>query len=288
MCKTEPGGDARPCYPSDLSDAAWALIEPLMPVRDRRKGGAPRKYGDRLVLNAILFVLRSGCQWRMIPRDLLPWDAAYRWYRTWADDGTWDRVHDGLRDLVRTAEGREASPSAAVLDAQSIKSSEGGPDRGFDAGKKTTGRKRHLITDTLGLVLVVAVTSASVQDRPGGRRVLERLAAAFPSIGLVWADAGYANRIDSSLLNWAYEKFRLVVEIVKRSDDVKGFQVLPRRWVVERTFGWLVRNRRLARDYERLTGNSETMVKIAMIRLMATRLAGRSARWSNRPANPAV
>jgi len=288
VCKTEPGGDARPCYPSDLSDAAWALIEPLMPVRDRRKGGAPRKYGDRLVLNAILFVLRSGCQWRMIPRDLLPWDAAYRWYRTWADDGTWDRVHDGLRDLVRTAEGREASPSAAVLDAQSIKSSEGGPDRGFDAGKKTTGRKRHLITDTLGLVLVVAVTSASVQDRPGGRRVLERLAAAFPSIGLVWADAGYANRIDSSLLNWAYEKFRLVVEIVKRSDDVKGFQVLPRRWVVERTFGWLVRNRRLARDYERLTGNSETMVKIAMIRLMATRLAGRSARWSNRPANPAV
>jgi len=288
VCKTEPGGDARPCYPSDLSDAAWALIEPLMPVRDRRKGGAPRKYGDRLVLNAILFVLRSGCQWRMIPRDLLPWDAAYRWYRTWADDGTWDRVHDGLRDLVRTAEGREASPSAAVLDAQSIKSSEGGPDRGFDAGKKTTGRKRHLITDTLGPVLVVAVTSASVQDRPGGRRVLERLAAAFPSIGLVWADAGYANRIDSSLLNWAYEKFRLVVEIVKRSDDVKGFQVLPRRWVVERTFGWLVRNRRLARDYERLTGNSETMVKIAMIRLMATRLAGRSARWSNRPANPAV
>ncbi|GAA4887332.1 IS5 family transposase [Streptomonospora salina] len=282
MCKCEPGGDARPCYPSDLSDAAWAIIGPLMPARDPAKGGAARKYGDRLVLDGILFVLRSGCQWRMIPRDLLPWDAAYRWYRAWTADGTRDRIHDHLRELVRTAEGREAPPSAAVLDAQSIKSGEGGPDRGFDAGKKTTGRKRHLITDTLGLVLVVAVTSASVQDRPGGRRVLARLAAAFPSVGLVWADAGYANRIDSNLLNWAYEKWRLVVEIVRRPEGAKGFQVLPRRWVVERTFGWLVRNRRLARDYERLTGNSETMVKIAMIRLMATRLAGQSACWSNR------
>ncbi|MBB4934339.1 transposase [Lipingzhangella halophila] len=287
MCKTEPGGDARPCYPSNLP-AAWAVIEPLVPARDQRKGGAPRKYGDRMVLDAVLFVLRSGCQWRMIPRDLLPWDAAYRWYRTWANDGTWDRIHDRLRDQVRTAAGREAAPSAAVLDAQSIKSSEGGPDRGFDASNKTTGRKRHLIVDTLGLVLVAAVTSASVQDRPGGRRVLARLAAAFPSIGLVWADAGYANQVDNQLLAWAYEKLRLVVEIVRRSDDAKGFQVLPRRWVVERTFGWLVRNRRLARDYERLPGNSETMIKIAMIRLMATRLAGQSARWSNRPPDQAV
>ncbi|WP_344149087.1 IS5 family transposase, partial [Streptomonospora arabica] len=189
MCQCNDSGAAGArCYPSDLSDAAWAVIEPLMPVRDQAKGGAPRTYGDRLVLDAILFVLRSGCQWRMIPRDLLPWDAAYRWYRTWKADGTWDRLHDRLRELVRIAEGRACDPSAAILDAQSIKSSEGGAERGFDAGKRTTGRKRHLITDTLGLVLVVAVTSASVQDRPGGRRVLERLAAAFPSIGLIWAD----------------------------------------------------------------------------------------------------
>lgn len=259
-----------------------------MPVRDQAKGGAPRVYGDRLVLDAIFFVLRSGCQWRMIPRDLLPWDAAYRWYRTWAADGTIDRIHDALRTKVRIADGRDPDPSAAVLDAQSIKSSEGGQARGFDAGKKTTGRKRHLNVDTLGLVLVIAVTSASVQDRPGGRRVLRELAARFPSIGLVWADAGYANKIDNSILSWAYEKFRLVVQIVKRSDDVKGFQVLPRRWVVERTFGWLVRNRRLARDYERLTDNSEAMVKIAMIRLMATRLAGQRVRWSNRPTGQTV
>jgi transposase len=145
-------------------------------------------------------------------------------------------------------------------------------------------RERHLIVDTLGLVLVlvVMVTSAAVQDRPGGRAILARLAAAFPTVGLVWADGGYANHIDNSLLTWAADKLRLTVEIVKRSDDVKGFQVLPRRWVVERTFGWLVRNRRLARDYERLTANSETMIKIAMIRLMATRLAGEQIRWNNR------
>jgi transposase len=278
----KPDGDARRCYPSDLSDAVWAVVRPLMPVRDLRRGGARRRYGDRLVLDAIFFVLRSGCQWRMIPHDLLPWDAAYRWYRAWRRDGTWDRIHDMLRDLVRAVDGRDPAPSAGVLDAQSILSGEGGQARGFDMGKRTRGRKRHLVVDTLGLVLVVMVTSAAVQDRPGGRAILARLAAAFPAVGLVWADGGYANHIDNSLLTWAATKLKLVVEIVKRSDDVKGFQVLPRRWVVERTFGWLVRNRRLARDYERLTTNSETMIKIAMIRLMATRLAGEQIRWSNR------
>lgn len=282
MCNCDRGGDARPCYPSDLSDAVWAVIEPLMPVRDLRKGGAARKYGDRLVLNAIFFVLRSGCQWRMIPRDLLPWDAAYRWYRKWATDGVWDRIHDALRAMARAADGRDLAPSAAVLDAQSIKSSEGGQARGFDMGKKTAGRKRHLIVDTIGLLLVVMVTSASVQDRPGGKRILEKLAARFPSIALVWADGGYANSIDNGLVGWAKDKLGLALQIVRRCDDVKGFRVLPRRWVAERTFGWLVRNRRLGRDFERLTDNSETMIKIAMIRLMATRLAGEHVRWSNR------
>lgn len=257
------------------------MIEPLLPVRDQRKGGRPRKYGDRAVLDAIFYVLRAGCQWRMVPHDLVPWWVAYRWYRTWAADGTWDTVHDRLRAQVRVAAGRDPQPSAAVLDAQSIKSSEGGEARGFDAGKKTTGRKRHLVVDTLGLLLVVMVTSASVQDRQGGRAVLELLAARFPSVALVWADGGYANKIDSGILGWAKEKLGLLVEIVKRSDNVKGFQVLPRRWVVERSFGWLIRNRRLARDYERLTATSEAMVKVAMIRLMATRLAGQSVTWSN-------
>jgi transposase len=282
VCNCNPGGDARPCYPSDLSEAAWAVLEPLMPVRDQAKGGAPRKYGDRLVLNGILFVLRSGCQWRMIPRDLLPWDAAYRWYAAWRADGTWDLIHDALRAQVRVADGRDPAPSAGVLDAQSILTGEGGQARGYDAGKRTRGRKRHIVTDTLGLLLVVMVTSASVQDRHGGKAILQLLAARFSSIALIWADAGYANQIDSGLVTWARTAASIVLQIVKRSDDVKGFQVLPRRWVVERTFGWLIRSRRLSRDYERRTDNSEAMIKIAMIRLMATRLAGEQARWSNR------
>jgi transposase len=218
----------------------------------------------------------------MIPRDLLPWDAAYRWYRAWAADGTWDRVHDALRGQVRIADGRDPQPAAGVLDAQSILTGEGGQDRGYDAGKRTRGRKRHIAVDTLGLLLVVMVTSASVQDRHGGKAILERVAARFGSIALVWADSGYANQVDASLVTWARTALSIALQIIRRSDDVKGFQVLPRRWVVERTFGWLVRNRRLSRDYERLTSNSETMIKIAMIRLMATRLAGEQVRWSNR------
>jgi transposase len=148
-------------------------------------------------------------------------------------------------------------------------------------GKKITGRKRHLITDTLGLVLVAAVTAASVQDRPGGKAVLAQLAAQFPSVGLAWADGGYANEIDNGLVRWAAHDLGLLLEIVRRNGDVKGFRVLPRRWVIERTFGWLVRNRRLARDYERLTACSEAMIKIAMIRLMAARLAGHKITWAS-------
>ena len=288
MCNCKPGGDARPCSPSDLSDAVWEVIEPLMPARDRSKGGAPRKYDDRLAWDTIFYVLRSGCQWRMIPRDLLPWDAAYRRYRTWKTDGTPDRIHDTLRAEVREKADRDPNPTAAVLDSQPILTGEGGQARGYDTGKRTKDRKRHLAVDALGLVLVVAVTSTSAQDRPGGRRVLEALADRLPTVGLVRADTGYADKVDSGLLTWAYETCKLVVEIVRRGDDTKGFQVLPRRRVVERTFAWLVRNRRLARDYERLTDNSEAMVKLAMIRLTATRLADQSPRWSNRPADQTV
>ncbi|WTU46430.1 IS5 family transposase [Streptomyces sp. NBC_00057] len=259
----------------------WEIVRPLLPARDLRKGGGIRKYGDRLVLDSVFYVLRSGCQWRMLPRDLMPWDAAHRWFTKWRRDGTWDRVHDELRRQVRIGAGRDPEPSAAVIDAQSIKTSEGGEARGFDAGKRTTGRKRHVIVDTMGLLLVVAVTSASVQDRAGGRIVLARLAKGFRTVSLVWADGGYANSVDSTLLSWARGALNIVVEIVKRTDDVKGFKVLPRRWVVERSFGWLVRNRRLARDYERLTATSEAMIKVAMIRLMLVRLAGQPLRWSH-------
>ena len=265
----------KPAYSSSLTDAEWALIEPLLPQRDPHAGGRPLKCDRRLVLDSILYVLVSGCAWRLLPHDLVPWDAAYRWFRAWSADGSWDRVHDALRGRVRAADGRDPQPSAAVLDAQSVKTSEGGEAIGYDAGKRIRGRKRHLLVDTTGLLLAVAVTTAALQDRPGGRRLLTAARPRFPRLCKVWADGGYANVVDTSLVDYARAELGLELEIVRRCDDVRGFQVLPRRWVVERTFGLLMRSRRLARDYERKTEHAEAMIKVAMIRLMAARLTGR-------------
>jgi transposase len=231
-------------------------------------------YPRRLIIDTILYVLVSGCSWRMVPHDLAPWDAAYRWFKVWTRQGVWDQVHDTLRDRVRAAEGRDPQPSAAVLDSQSAKSAEGGEAIGYDAGKRVRGRKRHLLVDTAGLVLRAVVHSASVQDRAGAKLVLTGIGAVFPLLGLVWVDGGYVNRIDSGLIGWADQQESIQIVAVPRNADVKGFQVLPRRWVVERTFGWLGRCRRLARDYERKTAHAEAMIKVAMIRLMAARLTG--------------
>lgn len=195
--------------------------------------------------------------------------------------GVWDEIHDALRDQVRCAEGRDLAPSAAVLDAQSTQSACGGEQIGYDAGKKVRGRKRHLLVDTLGLLLVAVVHSASIQDRAGAKLVLSCLDEQYPSIGLIWVDGGYANIVDAGLIDWADHELGVQLEVVKRSDDVKGFQILPRRWVIERTFGWLARCRRLCRDYERCTAHAEDFIKVAMIRLMAARLAGQQTRYRN-------
>jgi transposase len=264
----------RAAYPSSLTDAQWAVVEPLLPVRDPRRGGRPLTYDRRLVLDTILYVLVSGCAWRQVPHDLAPWDAAYRWFRAWSADGTWDRVHDQLRDRLRAREGRTVQPSAAVLDSQSARSAEGGEAIGYDAGKRVRGRKRHLLVDTGGLLLRAVVHSASVQDRAGARQVLTGIHALFPLLALVWVDGGYVNVVDAGLVGWARRAEDLEIVAVARNADRRGFQVLPRRWVVERTFGWLTRCRRLARDYERKTSHAEAMIKVAMIRLMAARLAG--------------
>jgi transposase len=264
----------KPGYDTSLTDGEWAVIEPLLPVRNPRHGGRPLKYDRRLILNTILYVLRTGCAWRHVPHDLAPWDAAYRWFAAWSADGTWARVHQALRDQVRERGGRDRQPTAAVLDSQSAKSAEGGEAIGYDAGKRVRGRKRHLLVDTGGLLLHRVVHSASVQDRAGARQVLTGISALFPLLALVWVDGGYVNRVDAGLIDWAARTQNLQLVVVPRNADVRGFQVLPRRWVVERTFGWLTRCRRLARDYERKTSHAEAMIKVAMIRLMAARLAG--------------
>jgi len=263
-----------PVYDSSLTDAQWAVIEPLLPPRDPSRGGRPARYQRRLVIDTILYVLRSGCAWRLVPHDLVPWDVAYRWFRCWSADGTWDLVHDQLRDAVRVRAGKDPQPSAGVLDSQTAHSHQGGAAIGFDMGKRTRGRKRHILVDTEGLLLRVVVHAASIQERAGAKLVLADITGRYPQLGLVWADAGYANHIDARLIDWADQHAKLRLEIVARNADVKGFQVLPRRWVVERTFSWLGRCRRLARDYERKPEHAEAMIKVAMIRLMAARLAG--------------
>lgn len=257
-----------------MTDAQWTVIEPLLPRTAPALGGRPHVYPRRLIIDTISYVLVSGCAWRLAPHDLAPWSIAYQWFRAWTRDGTWDRVHEVLRDQVRIADGRDPHPSAAVLDSQSIKSSEGGEAIGYDAGKRVRGRKRHLLVDTLGLLLRVVVHSASVQDRAGAKLVLTGARNRYPLLGLVWVDGGYVNTVDAGLVAWAARTEGIEVVAVPRNADVKGFQVLPRRWVVERTFGWLTRCRRLARDYERKTAHAEAMIKFAMIRLMAARLAG--------------
>src|SRR5690349_9485426 len=262
------GDDARRDYPCALTDAMWEVVCGHLPVRDPARGGRPLKYGHRLIIDTVLYVLVSGCAWRLVPHDLAPWDAAYRWFRHWSAQGVWDDIHDALREETRRADGRTPEPTAAVLDSQTARSACGGEQIGYDAGKRTRGRKRHLLVDTCGLLLVCVVHSASVQDRTGAKLVLHSIDEQHPDIGLVWADGGYANIVDDSLIGWCDRELGIRLEIVTRNDDVKGFHVLPRRWVVERTLGWLGRCRRLCRDYERTIAHAEDLIKIAMIRLM--------------------
>jgi transposase len=266
-------------YPSDLTDEQWALIEPMVPVRS---GGRPAIHPRRRIVEAILYVNRTGCSWRQLPHDFPPWDTVYWYFKRWNRQGITDRIHDALRDATRDAAGRDPMASAGIVDAQSVKAADtvGTDSRGYDAGKKVNGRKRHVVVDTIGLLIVVLVTAASVQDRDGGRLVLNRARMAMPSIVLVWADGGYAGRC----VAFAHRFLRITLQIVRKPEGQRTFEVLPRRWVVERTLAWLVRCRRLDRDYERLPEHAEAMVKWAMIGLMTRRLAPPPGR---RPWQPA-
>lgn len=285
-CRFGHGADhpARPrLYTTDMTDAEWQAIEPLLPWPAWLDGygGHPEEYCRRLVIDALCYVADNGCKWRNLPADFgIPWKTLHGIFTRWNHEGFTLAFHNDLREQVRQAEGREAEPSAAVIDSQSVRAAEtvGADTRGWDAGKKAGGRKRHVIVDTIGLLLVVLVTAASVQDRDGARPALAFLRELYERIILVWADGGYAGK----LVAWAKERLQLTLEIVKRSDDVKGFVVLPRRWVVERTLSWISQRRRCVRDYERLPEHHEAMVLWSMTILMRRRLARANARTARK------
>jgi transposase len=262
-----------PAYGTDLTDAEWQEIRPLLPVPAwlEGRGGRPEGYCHRQMLDAVFYVLDNGIKWRAMPVDFPAWDRVYAFFRRWRETGLIAELHDRLRGKVREAAGREAEPTAAVIDSQSVKADAvvGAGSRGYDGGKKINGRRRHLICDTLGLLLMINVTAGDVTDRQAATDMLPALRERFPTITRLWADGGYTG----TLITWALAVLHLAVTVIKRSDDTSGFVVLPRRWVVERTFGWLLRSRRLARDYERRPDSSEAMILWSMTMLMTRRLA---------------
>ncbi len=259
----------RKTYPTDLSDEEWAYLKIRLPAS--RLPGRLRAHSLRDVFDAIFYVLRSGCPWRFLPSDFPPWSTVYYHFRKFRMSGLWHRIFLVLRAAERKRVGKAPDASAAIVDSQSVKTTEeGAGSNGYDAHKNVKGRKRHLLVDTLGLPLSVHVTPADVQDRAGARLLLAGLKPLVPNLKKIWADGAYGGE---KLARWCKEQGGWEIEVVERDKEAKGFEVVPKRWVVERTFGWLVRNRRLAKDYERKVQTSETLIEVAMIRLMLRRLA---------------
>jgi putative transposase len=264
MIKSQQG------YPTDLNDTEWAQIAPYLP--EPCATGAPRQHSWRILLNAMFYVVKNGCGWRALPHDFPCWKTVYHYFRLFRLTGLWEQLNTSIREAVRRKAGRAPQASAMIADSQSAKSAEGGEKRGFDGGKKVSGRKRNLLVDTLGLVVLAQVTAANVQDVHAGKQLFAAIAQKpelLTRLEKIFADGGYRGE----LVDWVQDNLHAVLEIVLKLGDQKGFQVLPKRWVVERTFAWITRNRRLARDYERLAQSSEAFIYLAMIRLGLRRLA---------------
>ncbi|MGW0393022.1 IS5 family transposase [Streptomyces sp. NPDC003042] len=266
-------------YPSDLSDARWQLVEPVLTAwRSERRGrgldiGRPPDHDLRSLLDAVLYVNRTGIPWRYLPHDYPHWHTVYAYFARWQEEGVFDQLNSLLRRQVRRQEGREEEPTACVIDSQSIKTSTNVPasEQGIDAGKKIVGRKRSIVIDTVGLLLAVMVTAASVQDSIAGQTLIERVAADHPTVRKTWVDGGYRQHLVEHAATLGID-----MHIVRRDPATRGFAVLPRRWTAERTLGWLMNHRRLARDYEAHPHRSEAMIHLAMINLMTRRLTAES------------
>jgi putative transposase len=254
-------------YPSDLTNRQWQLIRQLLPRRSRL---GRRPIDRRQIINAILYVVRAGCQWRMLPKNVPNWSTVYGVFWRWRNDGTWQKIHDALRAKTRRAVCKKSTPTVAIIDSQSVRIAEGGEKRGYDAAKKITGRKRHLAVDILGLLLAVVVHGADWQDQDGAKWVMKKLEEQFCRIKVVFGDIAYGR---NDLPIWVQQTFGWILHTILRPVGVKGFVVLPKRWIVELTFAWLARHRRHSKDCEKTTASSEALAYIAMISLMSKRLA---------------